>query len=134
LTTSHIPALPPIRDATNPPAITFFDFISFPFDNNAKKIDCTSKPLLTAFRYATRRVDPPTIRYLEGWGDDMQKLLNGVFDNQETMQREAWKDGEIVGLWPSTMCDGATQTLMPWERKVLEEPWGFYPSPPRAPL
>jgi hypothetical protein len=80
------------------------------------------------------RIDPPTIRYPKGRGDDMQKLLNGVFDNRETMQREAWKDGEIAGLWPSTMCDGATQTLMPWERKVLEEPWGFYPGPPRAPL
>jgi len=60
----------------------------------------------------------------------MQKLLNGVFDNRETMQREAWKDGEIAGLWPSTMCDGATQTLMPWERKVLEQTWGSYPNPP----
>jgi hypothetical protein len=59
----------------------------------------------------------------------MQKL-NGVFDNRDTMQREAWKDGEIAGQWPAAMCDGATQTLMPWERKVLEEPWGFYPSPP----
>lgn len=54
--------------------------------------------------------------------------LNGVFDNQETMQREAWTDGELAGQWPAAMCEDVTQTLMPWERKVLEKPWGSYPT------
>ena len=58
--------------------------------------------------------------------------LNGVFDNLETMQREAWTDGKLAGHWPAAMCDGTLQTLTPWERKVLEKPWGSYP--PRAPL
>ena len=62
------------------------------------------------------------------------RKLNGIFDNRDTMQREAWIDGELVGQWPAAMCDSALQTLTPWERKVLEEPRGFYPSPPRAPL
>jgi hypothetical protein len=61
----------------------------------------------------------------------MQKV-NGVFDNQDTMQREAWIDGEMAAQWPAAMCEDMTQTLLPWEREVLEEPWGFYP--PRAPL
>ena len=63
----------------------------------------------------------------------MQKL-NGVFDNRETMQREAWIDGRLAAQWPSTMCatylGAATLTL--WERKTLEEKWGFYPNPPRG--
>ena len=63
----------------------------------------------------------------------MQKL-NGVFDNRETMQREAWADGKLAGRWPAAMCTDMRQTLTQWERKVLEEPWGFYPNPPRAPL
>jgi hypothetical protein len=41
------------------------------------------------------------------------------------MQREAWIDGGVAAQWPAAMCDGALQTLTPWERKVLEEPWGF---------
>ena len=56
----------------------------------------------------------------------MQKL-NGVFDNRETMQREAWTDGELAGQWPAAMCGDVTQTLMPWEIRVLEKPWGSYP-------
>jgi hypothetical protein len=64
----------------------------------------------------------------------VQKLLNGVFDNRDTMQREAWIDGEMAAQWPAAMCEDMTQTLLPWERKVLEEPWGFYPDPPRTPV
>jgi hypothetical protein len=60
----------------------------------------------------------------------MQKL-NGIFDNRETMQREAWAEGEIAGQWPAAMCAVGINTMMPWERKVLEEPWGFYPDTPR---
>lgn len=60
----------------------------------------------------------------------MQKL-NGIFDNRETMQREAWTDGELAGQWPAAMCADVTQTLMPWEIRVLEKPWGSYP--PRTP-
>jgi len=55
---------------------------------------------------------------------------NGVFDNRETMQREAWKEGELAALWPASACEDLTQTLLPWERKVLEKAWGFYPDPP----
>ena len=33
----------------------------------------------------------------------MQKT-NGIFDNRETMQREAWKDDELAGQWPAAMC------------------------------
>jgi hypothetical protein len=64
----------------------------------------------------------------------MQKL-NGVFDNRETMQREAWTNGELAGRWPAAMCTDMRQTLTKWERKVLEKPWGAYPNPPPgAPL
>jgi len=52
----------------------------------------------------------------------MQKL-NGIFDNRETMQREAWTDGELAGRWPAAMCTDMRQTLTKWERKVLEKPW-----------
>jgi len=65
-------------------------------------------------------------------GDDVQQLLNGVFDNRDTMQREAWIDGEMAAQWPAAMCEDMTQTLLPWEREVLEKPWGFYPNPPHA--
>ena len=58
--------------------------------------------------------------------------LNGLFDNRETMQREAWTDGKIASKWPAEMCDSGMHTVMPWERKALEAPWGFYPNPPRA--
>lgn len=61
----------------------------------------------------------------------MQKL-NGVFDNRETMQREAWIDGEIAGQWPAAMCGNVAQTVMPWERKALEKLWGAHPNPPHA--
>lgn len=61
----------------------------------------------------------------------MQKL-NGVFDNQETKQREAWIDGEIAGQWPAAMCGNTVQTVMPWERQALEKLWGAYPNPPEA--
>ena len=57
--------------------------------------------------------------------------LNGVFENWITMQREFWRYGDLVGQWPATWCDNPLQTLMPWERQVLEKPWGYYP--PRAP-
>jgi hypothetical protein len=60
----------------------------------------------------------------------MQKT-NGIFDNRETMQREAWKDDELAGQWPAAMCASVVDTTMPWERKILEHPWGFYPNPPR---
>lgn len=60
------------------------------------------------------------------------KKLNGVFDNRQTMQRECWIKGELAGQWPAAMCEDMTQTLFPWERKALEERWGFYPSPPRT--
>jgi hypothetical protein len=60
----------------------------------------------------------------------MQKL-NGVFDNRDTMQRESWIDGDLAGQWPATWCDNGLQSLLPWERKLLEKPWGSYP--PRAP-
>ena len=56
----------------------------------------------------------------------MQKL-NGVFDNRDTMQREAWIDGEMAVQWPAAMCEDMTQTLLPWEREVLEKPWGLLP-------
>ena len=61
----------------------------------------------------------------------MQKL-NGVFDNRDTMQREAWIDGEMAGQWPAAMCGNVVQTVMPWERRALEKPWGSYPNPPQA--
>ena len=62
----------------------------------------------------------------------MQKL-NGVFDNRDTMQREAWADGVLAGQWHAATCATflGADTLMPWERRALEQPWGFYPSPPR---
>ena len=59
----------------------------------------------------------------------MQKL-NGIFDNVDTMQREAWSNGELAGHWPAAMCTDTRQTLTKWERRVLEKPWGTYPHPP----
>ncbi len=50
------------------------------------------------------------------------RKLNGVFDNRETMQREAWSDGEIAAMWPAVMCEDMTQTLIPWERQILRSP------------
>jgi len=63
----------------------------------------------------------------------MQKL-NGVFDNRETMQREVWIDGAIAGRWHAAMCATylGVDTLMPWQRRALEQPWGFYPNSPMA--
>ena len=61
----------------------------------------------------------------------MQKL-EGIFDNQETMHRESWVAGERRAQWPAIACEDMAQTLLPWERTVLEKLWGFYPSPPRA--
>ena len=60
----------------------------------------------------------------------MKKLLNGVFDDRNTMQREAWIDGKIAAQWPATMCEDMAQTLLALERKELEAAWGFYPDPP----
>ena len=67
-------------------------------------------------------------RCLENQGEKMEKL-NGVFDNQETMQREAWIDGEMAGQWPAAMCGSTVQAVMPWERQALEKLWGAYPNP-----
>ena len=61
----------------------------------------------------------------------MQKL-EGIFDSQETMHRESWVAGERRAQWPAIACEDMAQTLLQWERTVLEKPWGFYPSPPRA--
>jgi hypothetical protein len=30
------------------------------------------------------------------------------------------------------MCEDMTQTLIPWEREILEKPWGSYPNPPKT--
>jgi len=65
-------------------------------------------------------------------GEPMQKI-EGIFDNQETMQRESWVAGELRAHWPAIACEDMAQTLVPWERRVLEKPWGFYPNPPLAP-
>ena len=59
-------------------------------------------------------------------GDHMTKT-DGIFDNRETMQREAWADGKLVGRWPAAMCTDTRQTLTKWERTVLEKPWAAYP-------
>lgn len=40
----------------------------------------------------------------------MQKL-NGVFDNLDTMQREAWTNGELSGQWPAAMCTDGRHLL-----------------------
>jgi len=63
----------------------------------------------------------------------MKKPLSGIFDNRQTMQREAWMEGKITGQWHAAMCGTylGADTLMPWERKALEEPWGSYPDLPR---
>jgi hypothetical protein len=58
--------------------------------------------------------------------------INGVFDNRETMQREAWVDGELAGQWPAAMCASGLETVMPWERKALEQPWGSHQNPPKT--
>ena len=47
------------------------------------------------------------------------------------MEREAWIEGKKVNKWPAAWCADGLVTVMPWERKVLEEPWGFYPDTPR---
>jgi len=56
--------------------------------------------------------------------------LTGVFDNLDTMRREAWIEGKKASEWPATWCANGLVTVMPWERKVLEQPWGSYPNPP----
>ena len=47
--------------------------------------------------------------------------------------KEAWIDGQLAAQWPATMCATyvGTETLTQWERKTLEEKWGYYPNPPR---
>jgi Sir2 family len=72
------------------------------------------------------------LRYLENHGEDMQKI-EGIFDNQDTMQRESWVAGELRAQWPAIACEDMAQTLLPWERRVLEKPWGSYPNLPRPP-
>lgn len=62
----------------------------------------------------------------------MQKV-DGIFDNQDTMQRESWVGGELKAKWPAIACEDMAQTLQHWERRVLEKPWGSYPNPPRPP-
>jgi len=78
---------------------------------------------LSGFFYSS---DLPSLVYL---GNDMQKL-NSFFDNRETMQREAWIEGELAGQWPAAMCGSELETVTPWERKVLEKLWAAYPNPP----
>ena len=53
----------------------------------------------------------------------MQKLT-GVFDNRDTMQLEDWTDGVLAGRWHAAMCATflGADTLMPWERRALEQP------------
>ena len=62
----------------------------------------------------------------------MQKI-EGIFDNQDTMQRESWVAGELKAMWPAIACEDMAQTLVPWERTILEKPWGSYPNLPRPP-
>jgi hypothetical protein len=62
----------------------------------------------------------------------MQKV-EGIFDNQDTMQRESWVAGELRAHWPAIACEDMAQTLSQWERRVLEKPWGSYPNPPIPP-
>ena len=62
----------------------------------------------------------------------MQKP-NGIFDNRDTMQRESWMGGELMGQWPARACGDMSQTLQDWERRVLEKPWGVYPDRPGTP-
>lgn len=57
--------------------------------------------------------------------------LEGVFDNRETMRREAWINGQLAAQWLSTMCGAQTANVMEWERNALEAPWGHYPNPPK---
>ena len=47
----------------------------------------------------------------------MEKLLNRIFDNRETMQRESWVNGELRGHWPAIACEDMAQTLQYWERR-----------------
>ena len=70
----------------------------------------------------------------EGKAEEQMQKLNGVFDNRETMQREVWIDGAIAGRWHAAMCATylGVDTLMPWQRRALEQPWGFYPNSPMA--
>ena len=58
--------------------------------------------------------------------------LHGMFDNRETMRREAWINGQLAAQWVSTLCatHAGDTSLMPWERRALEAPWGHYPHPP----
>ena len=63
-------------------------------------------------------------------GKSKEQNLTGVFDNREMMRREAWRDGQLAGRWPAAMCTDTRQTLTRWERKILEQPWGFYPDLP----
>lgn len=58
------------------------------------------------------------------------ETLNGVFDNRTKMQRELWLDGQIVAVWPPMKCGAGLDSLLPWERKALDENWGIYPDPP----
>lgn len=63
-------------------------------------------------------------------GNVMQNPSYGVFDNPVTMQREFWRYGDLVSQWPATWCDNPLQTLLPWERTILEKPWGSFPPRP----
>ena len=51
------------------------------------------------------------------------QTLNGVFDNRAKMQRELWIDGVIAGVWPPAKCGTGLDSLLPWERKALDEHW-----------
>ena len=57
------------------------------------------------------------------------QILNGIFDNPDTMQREAWTKGERVGQWPAMVCGEIARTTPPWERDMLEKAWGAYLAP-----
>ena len=43
----------------------------------------------------------------------MQNMkLDGVFDDREKMQRQAWTRGELAGQWPAAMCTDMRQPLI----------------------
>ncbi len=58
------------------------------------------------------------------------RKLDGIFDNRESRQREYWIKGHLAGQWPSHACLTGLTTMTPWERKILEQPWGHYPNAP----
>jgi len=57
------------------------------------------------------------------------RKLDGIFDNLDTMERESWTKGRLMGHWPAARCGDTTQATAPWERDMVVKPWGSYPSP-----